>query len=152
MAFLKYMLIIVNSFFDSLEKVATLSTFHIKKAIRTISAQEFVYFTKGDDISILNKVMIYVQENEITKKLKIVTVLKEEQDISPDFLRDFEVLDRAYPEIKIEFIQVKGTFGPELVNQLSREWRIPHNFMFISSPGDRFSHRIDDLGGVRLII
>jgi hypothetical protein len=67
-------------------------------------------------------------------------------------LRDFEVLDRAYPEIKMEFIQLRGVFGPELIQQLCAEWHISTNFMFISSPGDRFSHRLADPGGVRLII
>jgi hypothetical protein len=96
--------------------------------------------------------MIYVQENEITKKLKIVTVFKDGTHISDSFLSDLEVLDRAYPEIKIEYIQVEGDFGPEIIQKLSSEWNIPINFMFISSPSDRFSHRVSDLGGVRLII
>lgn len=149
---LQYLLIIVTSFFDTIKRWAVISRLHITKYIRKLSDQEFVYFTKGDDISVLNKVLIYVQENEITTRLKIVTVLKEEQDISPSFLNDFEVLDRAYPEIDIEYIQVKGSFGPQLILRLSKEWNIPTNFMFISSPGDKFSHRIADLHGVRLII
>lgn len=149
---LQYMLVLANSFFDSLQKLAHKSRVGLKRAIRKLSGQEFVYFTKGDDISILNKVMIYVQQNEITRRLKIVTVVNEEKKISEGFLQDFEVLDRAYPEIKIEFIQIKGEFGPELINKLSEDWKIPHNFMFISSPSDRFSHRVEDLGGVRLII
>lgn len=150
--FLQYMLIVVNSFFDSMKNVSLFSKLHIKKAIRKLSAQEFVYFTKGDDISVLNKVMIYVQENEITRRLKIVTVVNKEQEVSEKFMVDFEVLDRAYPEIKIEFIQIEGTFGPTLIEKLSKEWKIPQNFMFISSPSDRFTHRLEDLGGVRLII
>lgn len=149
---LQYMLIVVNSFFDSMEKVSLFSRLHIKKAIRKLSAQEFVYFTKGDDISVLNKVMIYVSENEITRRLKIVTVVNKEQEVSPQFMVDFEVLDRAYPEIKIEFIQIEGVFGPALIEELSRKWKIPQNFMFISSPSDRFTHRLEELGGVRLII
>lgn len=149
---LQYMVIVANSFFDSVQRISLISRFHLKKAIRKLSGQEFVYFTKGDDISILNKVMIYVQHNEITRRLKIVAVVNEEQEVSEQFMRDFEVLDRAYPEIKIEFIQKKGVFGPELIEQLSKEWNIPVNFMFISSPSDRFSHRVEDLGGVRLII
>ncbi|CAN5701115.1 hypothetical protein BH10BAC2_BH10BAC2_15150 [soil metagenome] len=149
---LQYMLIIVTSFFDIIKKWAAFSRLHISKYIRRLSQQQFVYFTKGDDISILNKVMIYVQENEITTKLKIVTVLKEGQEIAPSFLTDLKVLDRAYPEIDIEFLQMNGIFGPQLINQLSKEWNIPTNFMFISSPGDKFSHRISDLHGVRLII
>ncbi len=151
-AVLKSLLVIVDSFFTSVRRLSLVSRLYITKSIKRLSSQEFIYFTKGDDISVLNKVMIYVQENEITKKLKIVTVLKEHETISESFLHDFEVLDRAYPEIKIEFIQLRGVFGPELIQQLCKEWNIPTNFMFISSPGDKFSHRLADLGGVRLII
>lgn len=149
---LQYLVIVANSFFDSLQRVALLSRFHLKKAIRKLSGQQFVYFTKGDDISVLNKVMIYVSQNEITRRLKIVTIVNEEQELPEQFMTDFEVLDRAYPDIKIEFIQIKGVFGPQLIEKLSKEWNIPQNFMFISSPSDRFSHRVEDLGGVRLII
>ncbi len=149
---LQFILIVVSSFFDTIKRWAVLSRLHISRYIRKVSEQEFVYFTKGDNISILNKVLIYVQENEITSKLKIVTVLKENQEVSPSFLSDFEVLDRAYPDIDIEYIQMKGTFGPELITQLCKEWNIPTNFMFISSPGNKFSHRLEDLHGVRLII
>lgn len=93
-----------------------------------------------------------MQENEITTRLRIVTVLNEQQEISPSFLQDLEVLNRAYPEINIKFVQLKGIFGPQLIEQLSKEWNIPTNFMFISAPGNKFSHRIADLHGVRLII
>lgn len=149
---MEYLLIVVTSFFESMERISLISRVRLKKSIRKLASQEFVYFTKGDDISILNKVMIYVSENEITRKLKIVTVVNEEKVVPEKFMTDFEVLDRAYPEIKIEFIQVEGEFGPKLIDELSRKWRIPKNFMFISSPSDRFTHRLEDLGGVRLII
>ncbi len=149
---LQYLVIVATSFFESVQRISLISRFHLKKAIRKLSGQEFVYFSKGDDISVLNKVMIYVSQNEITRKLKIVNVVNEAYPVSEKFLTDFEVLDRAYPEIKIEFIQKKGTFGPGMIDELSKEWGIPPNFMFISSPGDRFTHRLEDLGGVRLII
>lgn len=149
---LKFLLVLVNSFFEHVKSLAAFSRFHITKSLKKLLDQEFVYFTKGDDISILNKVMIYVQENEITKKLKIVTVLQDGAEVSENFLKDLEVLDRAYPEIKIEYLQIKGIFGPDIIKELSEKWNIPINFMFISSPSDRFSHRVSDLGGVRLII
>ncbi len=95
--------------------------------------------------------MQYVQDNETTKRLKIVNVKKSEG--SNDFLiKDLEVLDRAYPEIHIEFIEIDGVFGPELIDELSEKWNVPKNFMFIGSPGDRFSYRVSELGGVRLIM
>jgi len=147
-----YLLIYANSIFDKIQKASVFSRFHLTKEMRRLNKQPFVYFTKGDDISILNKVIQYVQENEITQKLKIVTVLQKEQKLNKIFERDFQAMDRAYPDIKIEYIQVPGVFGPEIIDKLSREWNIPHNFMFIGSPSDRFPHRLSDLGGVRLII
>ena len=47
---------------------------------------------------------------------------------------------------------MKGQFGPELIRELSDKWKIPINFMFIGSPGDHFPYRVEELGGVRLII
>ena len=149
---LQYLLDVITGFFDVIKRWAVVSRLHITKYLKKLTGQEFVYFTKGDDISVLNKVMIYVQENEITTKLKIVTVLKEGQEISPSFISDLKVLDRAYPDIDIEFIQLQGIFGPALIQTLCKEWNIPTNFMFISSPGNRFSHHISELHGVRLII
>ncbi|MEO8794840.1 MAG: APC family permease [Daejeonella sp.] len=149
---IKYLIVVVNSFFNKVNNVAVFSRFHLSRTLKRLSEQEFVYFTKGDDISVLNKVMIYVEENEITKKMKIVTVVPKSGVTSKEFLSDLDVLDRAYPDIKIEYLEIVGEFGPDLIEKLSKEWNIPVNFMFISSPGDRFSHRVSDLGGVRLII
>ncbi len=147
-----YLLLYANSIFDKIQKASVFSRFHLTKEMRKLNKQPFVYFTKGDNIAILNKVIQYVQENEITQILKIVTILQKEQKLNKMFERDFQALDRAYPEIKVEYIQIPGVFGPEIINRLSKEWNIPRNFMFIGSPGDRFPHRLSDLGGVRLII
>ena len=149
---IKYLLLNVNRIFDKIQKASLFSRFHLTKEMRKLNSQAFVYFTKGDDIAILNKVIIYVKENEITQKLKIVTVLQKENQLTETFIRDFEALDRAYPDIRIEYVQIPGVFGPEIIDKLSKEWNVPQNFMFIGSPGDRFPHRLSDLGGVRLII
>ncbi|MEX1132386.1 MAG: APC family permease [Flavobacteriales bacterium] len=149
---LEYLVLLMTSFLDSMQAVAKLGRMRLSRALRKLTAQEFVYFTKGDNIAVLNKVMMYVEENEITKRLRIVTVLNDDQRIKEGFLNDLDVLDRAYPEIDIEFIELHGVFGPELVQKLSAEWQIPVNFMFIGSPGDRFPYRLSELGGVRLII
>ena len=95
--------------------------------------------------------MQYVQNNETTRRLKIVNVKKDHE--SNEALKvDLEVLDRAYPELHIEFIEMDGIFGPDLITELSEKWNIPKNFMFIGSPGDKFSYRVSELGGVRLIM
>ena len=138
-------------FYKPLRKVVVLSNRYLKNMHKKVNSQEFVFFTKGDDVAILNKVMQYVQNNETTKRLKIVNV--KHNDSSNDLLiQDLKVLDRAYPDIKIEFIEIEGDFGPDLINDLSEKWNIPKNFMFIGSPGDRFSYKVSELGGVQLIM
>jgi amino acid transporter len=122
------------------------------KTINEIISQEFVFFTKGDHLSNLNKVMLYIKENEHTRKIKIVTVLNEGEKASEKLKTDIEFLDREYPEIDIDFVVIQDKFGPELIQKLSKEWNVPVNFMFIGSPGDRFPYRIEELGGVRLIM
>ena len=149
---LEFVLSILRTVTETIRKIAIVGRKSINREIRKLHEQEFVFFSKGDDIATLNKVMIYVQENEITRKIKIVTVLKEHQPAPEKFLHDFEVLDRAYPDIKMEYVTVEGEFVPDFIDKLSKEWNIPKNFMFISSPGEKFSYRVEELGGVRLIL
>lgn len=151
-AILNFFLHVVKSFSESIRRFSIISRRRISKLIFKINDQEFVFFTKCDDVSILNKVMIYVRENEFTGKLKIVAITSECQKIDEGYMHDMEVLDRAYPDIKIEFITRIGVFGPELIEELSQEWGIPKNFMFIGAPGNTFPYRVSELGGVRLII
>ncbi len=145
------LLVGVDSIFRPLRKLSVLSNRKLRQMYFKVHSQEFVFFTKRDDVSILNKVMQYVQQNETTKKIKIVNVMKPGED-NEKLKVDIEVLDRAYPEIDIEFIEIIGEFTPDLIEELSQKWAIPKNFMFIASPSDRFSYRVADLGGVRLIM
>lgn len=138
-------------FYKPLRKAVVLSNRYLNHMHIKVNSQEFVFFTKGDNVAIINKVMQYVQTNESTKKLKIVNV-KNSLESNDLLIKDLEVLDRAYPDIHIEFIEIEGVFGPEIIDELSTKWGIPKNFMFIGSPGDRFSFRVSDLGGVRLIM
>lgn len=96
--------------------------------------------------------MLYIKENEQTRRIKIVTVVKANEKASERLRTDIEFLDREYPEIKIDFIEMEGESGPTLINKLSAEWKIPVNFMFIASPSDKFPFKIEELGGVRLIM
>ena len=96
--------------------------------------------------------MGYVVANEFTNRLKIVTLLKYNEDYPEDLLSDIIVLDRAYEQIEIDVVIMTAHLGPELVNDLSKQWNIPKNFMFIGSTGDWYPYHISELGGVRLII
>jgi len=159
--FLPYFLISMAFIYMMLNRILILKSIlgvikyfnnQIISTINSIVKQEFVFFTKGDHLANLNRVMLYIKQNEHTKKIKIVTVLNKEEVVSTKLLGDIEFLDREYPEIDIDFVVVHDTFGPELIKRLSSEWKIPINFMFIGSPGDKFPYRIEQLGGVRLIM
>lgn len=151
-ALLKFLLKIIHSIFDPFRNFVLKTDKKILAVIDTINSQEFVYFTKDDDAESLNKVMLYIQKNEHTKKLKVVNATRNSKAITDQFKTDLSVIDREYPLIKIDFIELDAEFGPELIIRLSEEWNIPINFMFIGSPGDHFPYKVQDLGGVRLII
>ncbi|MBU0484504.1 MAG: APC family permease [Proteobacteria bacterium] len=143
----------IEYLFVPILKLVTITNEGIRTTIDRIQAQEFVFFTRGDNLSNLNKVLLYIQDNEHTRKIKIVTVNQNgDNEIAEKLDKDIEFLDREYPEIDIEFVSIKGKFGPELIQKLSKQWHIPVNFMFIGSPGDHFPYRVEELGGVRLII
>ncbi|MVO08262.1 amino acid permease [Flavobacterium sp. TP390] len=159
--FLPYFIITIGFIVMMLKRIvilkAILSIFKyfntkIINLINSIIIQEFVFFTKNDDLEHLNIVMLYIRENEQTKKIKIVTVVKPNETASERLKNDIAFLDREYPEIKIDFIEIEGEFGPKLINELSKKWKIPVNFMFIASPSDKFPYKIEELGGVRLIM
>ena len=124
----------------------------IIQRINTINEVRFVFFTRGDSRKSLNDVMLYVRDNEQTKRLRVAFVYETKMEIPPDLAEDLAFLDEVYPEINVDFVTVRGVFGPELIERLSREWRIPKNYMFIGSPAGNFPHRVAELGGVRLII
>lgn len=127
------------------------SSHYLQKMLEKINSQEFVFFTKGDNVAVLNRVLQYVENNEKAGKLKIVTVMQPGQTCNEPLRKDLEVLDRAYPEVRIEYRnrrQVRSRTHRGVVSALG----YPQNFMFIGSPGDRFPYRVSELGGVRLII
>lgn len=124
---------------------------HLERLLKKINSQELVFFTRGDNVAILNRVMIYIEENEATKRLKIVHIANEDSN-NTALKKDIEVLDRAYPDIDIEFIEIDGKFGPDIINELSEQWNIPKNFMFIGAPSNKFPYHVAALGGVRLIM
>jgi len=151
-AILKVILTIIQYIANSVRKWIYSIDKVIFSLIHEINGQEFVFFTKGDNLSNLNKVIQYILKNEQTRRLRIITVLKKDQTVPNNLHDDIAFLDREYPEIKIEFITIVGEFGPEFIREYSASSRIPINFMFIGSPRDNFPYRIEELGGVRLII
>jgi amino acid transporter len=151
-AILKATLFVVQSAVGSMTASGKAIGMALQAKIDHINAQQLVFFTRGDDLSNLNNAMIYVRENEHTNRLKIVTVVKDEEAVPHKLRQDLTFLNEAYPAIDIEFVVIIGTFGPTLIAALSKQWRIPTNLMFIGSPSGHLIYGLAELGGVRLII
>ena len=124
----------------------------VLRKVEAINSQVIVFFTRGDSEVVLNRAALYVLANEQTSRLKVVHVYEDEAEIPKELARQLQTIDRLYPSLRIDFLAVKGRFGPELIERLSRRLGVPKNYMFVGTPGDRFPHNIAELGGVRLIV
>eukprot|EP00698_Gefionella_okellyi_P014844 TRINITY_DN4134_c0_g3_i1.p1 TRINITY_DN4134_c0_g3~~TRINITY_DN4134_c0_g3_i1.p1 ORF type:complete len:687 (-),score=130.05 TRINITY_DN4134_c0_g3_i1:2978-5038(-) len=113
--------------------------------------QQFVFLAKDDSLPVLTKAVLYVRDNEQTRVLNIVHIFKDESEIPANLQPNVEFLDQCFPKIRLDLILVKGEFTPQVIEGLSERLKIPKNCMFITCPSDKFSQRLGDLGGVRLI-
>jgi amino acid transporter len=124
----------------------------VYRRIDEIKNVSVVYFTKGDELPVLNRAALYVLRNEQTNRMLVVHVYEDESKIRPELAEYLQTIDHLYPQLRVDFLAVRGKFGPELIERLSQRLNVAKNYMFIGTPGDRFPHRIENLGGVRLII
>lgn len=143
--FLKYITPANSTFLNNWNRL-------IKQKMDAIASQSFIFFTNNDNIETLNRVLLYIRRNEPTKNVKIVAIVRQGNHLAKNLRSDLEVLNRAYPDINVQFIVEPGTFGPEKIVELSKRWGIPINFMFIGAPGEDFPFKIQQLGEVRVII
>ena len=124
----------------------------LRNAIDAVNSLTVIYFSRGDNLANLNRAALYVMENEQLKRLEVVHVYQDEEDIPPSLAEHVEIIDREYPDLVVDLVLVKGRFSPELVEAISKEMDVPQNYMFMGTPGEQFPHNLGDLGGVRLII
>jgi hypothetical protein len=149
---LRVLLFVSKGVVDRVTKINDWLATRVRREVKRINQLGVVYFTKGDDLPTLNRAALYVLQNEQTHLLTVVHAFEEEADVPPELASHLATVDRLYPQLRINFLAVKGVFGPELIEALSLRLGIPKNYMFIGTPGDRFPHQIATLGGVRLIL
>ncbi len=149
---LKLVLYMSRALFEKLGSASGKVHEVVVQEIKRIDESAVVYFTRGDNIVTLNRAVLYVLANEQTSILKVIHVYDKESEIPPSLAKDLRTVDRLYPQLRVDFVAVQGKFTPELIEAISRRFTIPKNYMFIGTPGDHFPHRIEELGGVRLVL
>lgn len=105
----------------------------------------------------LYKILNYIHLNEKVRHIILVHCgdldNDDERDLHDELKTSLPVLEKAgvFPHLNIEFHHEDRTFGPELIESMSRKYRVHKNRIFIGSI--HHSHQFDysDLGGVRII-
>ncbi|CAG8497632.1 9072_t:CDS:10 [Cetraspora pellucida] len=131
----------------------------IIKLIKRLKKQPVVFFTKTDELHVLNKAILYVKSSEPSGYLKLIHIYEKIEDVSmaieniPSRLEaNHRVLDELYPKIQIDLIFIQGVFNPKTVDCISKHFQISKSLMFIACPGRDFLYKIGEFGGVRTIM
>eukprot|EP00644_Phytophthora_capsici_P013304 jgi/Phyca11/532512/estExt2_fgenesh1_pg.C_PHYCAscaffold_50280 len=125
----------------------------IARAITSIRSAPIIFFCKRPDLTVINKVIVYVRRNEQTHTLRIVHVFSDEETDAPVLkaFRNLAVLfDSMYPKIRVDFVSVQGEFKPATIEWLSKKMAVPRNMMFITQPDMVSAERVSSVG-VRVI-
>jgi len=117
--------------------------------LKDVQDVPFVFFIKHDDVHLLNKAVLYIQNNEQTSRLVIVHCCNETD--AKSLGEHVKLVDLLYPKVKISLLLVEAEFGVGSVEWLSQELRVPVNAMFISCPDEDFSMKVSQLRGMRII-
>jgi len=108
-------------------------------AMDKIRSQKVVFFASNENLEILSKAIAYIQQNELTKWVKIVYVYDDLNDPIIRALADnLRVIDRCFPKMVMDLVLVQGSFTPSVVAQVSTRLGVPRNFMFMVCPGEPF--------------
>ncbi len=150
---LKLVFVMVRGFADRVQQQSRRISGMVVKKMEEINSLGIIFFADGnEDLATLNRAMLYVRQNELTKRVRVVHVYKNRKDVPEHLKRSLELLDEVYPEIRIELVLAQGTFDPETIREISERYRVPQNYMFIGHPSKSFPYRLEELGGVRLIV
>jgi amino acid transporter len=136
--------------------------------VKSLNKQPVVFFTNNGLLSVLNKAITYIRDNEFTDRVIVVHLY--EGDISAEPLKskmhriqtNVRILDRMYPKSRISLVFARGRFGKEAVGKVSELLKVPRNFMFMGAPAvpvegaapveiAPLTTNIAELGGLRLI-
>ena len=119
--------------------------------ISKISHQAIIVFLKEDDAQIIHRILGYIRNNELGRKITFVN-LKCEPDLSKGIEKHLDFFRELYPDMTIKFKTYQNlVFGPPAIDILAEELGVPKNRMFIGSPSTKVSYTVQELGEVRII-
>jgi len=120
--------------------------------VTEITGQRVILFTRGGRLDRLHEAFNYILKNESSRNLIIVHLYNRAEENEEEAIRTaLQTLNKIFPALNAELIVRKGLFGPRMVDQLSREYGVLKNNMFIGAPEDKHNFSVEQLGDVRII-
>lgn len=122
----------------------------ISSAVKKVQDVPYVFFVKHDDLHMMNKAVLYIQQNEQTNKIIIIhcTTIRNTSMLQ----EHVKLLDLLYPRVKISLLVINGDFSAATVEWVSQALEVPVNAMFISCPDETFTMKVSQLRGMRIIV
>jgi len=65
--------------------------------------------------------------------------------------QSLDTIREIFPMLKLELVVRQGRFGPEIIDEVSKEFDVATNNIFIGAPEEKHAFSVQDLGGVRVI-
>ncbi len=118
----------------------------------SLTNQRVMLFARGGRLDRLHKALAYVMKNETSRRVLLVHLYRSESENQETEIKEaLKALNQIFPELEVELVVRQGAFSPGTIDQLSKEFQIPKNNIFIGAPEEKHPFSVQDLGGVRII-
>jgi amino acid transporter len=143
--------LIIKFVIRNLEGFPYLQNYFIRH-FENIIKGEYIVFVNST--SRLATIFEYITKNETGLNLRIIHCSRHEHSKTFDEIKNaIPVLQKAGVgvDFNIHFMQYKGVFTPGVIDQITKELKIPRNNVFMGSIHENHKFDYEDLIGVRII-
>ncbi len=104
----------------------------------------------------LHNILDYINRNETGRDILLIHCADQDREHTQSYKEIEEalpILQKAgvFPHLNLKLVYRTEEFGPELINKISKEYKVRKNRMLIGSIHHEHSYDYDQLGGVRII-
>lgn len=76
----------------------------LKDEIKQLQNAQVAFFTRRGKLSVLNKAILYIRDNEVADKIKIIHCYEDQDSIPSKLVRNWETMDRCYPKLNVDLV------------------------------------------------
>jgi len=114
--------------------------------ITDITNIRMVLFVRGGVLYRLAKAFEYIAQNESSQKITVVRLYTSFDQAEEDAMKEnLRIMSELYPHLKIDYLSREGRFGPDEVEAISQELKVPKNNIFIGAPEEKHRFSVEDL-------